>query len=231
MKRKRKRTRAFTLIELLVVIAIIMILAALVFPATAHVKNKAKSAVCLNNLKQWGLALQLFVADNRGRLPNDGWANPIQPQHFERGWYAELPEMLGLPPYMSMPWRTNENADVGRSIFICPSNPRRSNGNYLFHYCLNGLYNGTGNSETHSISALSSPSSLVFLFDNKNLPAVQTSTTSPGNLVHTNLHAQGAQFVFVDGHARHFTNTKYWDFEAGRARTNNPELQWFGHGQ
>ena len=55
--------------------------------------------------------------------------------------------MLKLPAYESMPWRTNADAGVGRSIFICPGNPRRSTGTNLFHYCLNGFYNGTGDAQ------------------------------------------------------------------------------------
>ena len=53
----------FTLIELLVVIAIIAILAALLLPALAKAKSKAQKIQCLNTLKQFGIAAQLYATD------------------------------------------------------------------------------------------------------------------------------------------------------------------------
>ena len=59
----RKR-RGFTLIELLVVIAIIGILAAMVFPVFARARESARKAVCLSNVKNIALAIQMYLADN-----------------------------------------------------------------------------------------------------------------------------------------------------------------------
>ena len=67
--------RAFTLIELLVVIAIIAILASLLLPSLSRAKHAAQAASCLNNLRQWGLATQLFAGDNNDFLPKDGSPN------------------------------------------------------------------------------------------------------------------------------------------------------------
>jgi prepilin-type N-terminal cleavage/methylation domain-containing protein/prepilin-type processing-associated H-X9-DG protein len=66
---KSKVGGAFTLIELLVVIAIITILAALLVPAVSRTKEAGRSAACLSNLHQIGIALQLYVQDNNQRLP------------------------------------------------------------------------------------------------------------------------------------------------------------------
>jgi prepilin-type N-terminal cleavage/methylation domain-containing protein/prepilin-type processing-associated H-X9-DG protein len=61
--------KAFTLVELLVVIALITILAALLFPLLGRAKESGRATVCLSNLHQIGVALQLYVQDNGNRLP------------------------------------------------------------------------------------------------------------------------------------------------------------------
>jgi prepilin-type N-terminal cleavage/methylation domain-containing protein/prepilin-type processing-associated H-X9-DG protein len=69
-RRKVRFPAAFTLIELLVVIALIATLAGLLLPAFGRAKESGRATVCLSNLHQIGVSLQLYTQDNGNRLPS-----------------------------------------------------------------------------------------------------------------------------------------------------------------
>jgi len=214
---KQQLTFAFTLIELLVVIAILSILAGLLLPALGQAKEKGQRIVCLNNLRQWALATHLYTEENEDFLPLDGSNTGTSKTG---AWYIELPRQIGIPDYQQLTWRTNAGIEPTASAWICPTNKRRSNGNNLFHYCLNHRVNGVGiSNEPVKITWIRPLQRVVWLFDNGG----QGAWASQDN-VHSNLHNHGAQILFLDGHAARFNASEYWDFKKNRGRTNNPEI-------
>jgi prepilin-type N-terminal cleavage/methylation domain-containing protein/prepilin-type processing-associated H-X9-DG protein len=106
----RPRAAAFTLVELLAVIAIIGILAALVIVALGKVRSSARQSGCLSNLRQIGVAWQLYLGDHNGRFPEFA---TYQMYYWGGGagtWGGPAPETRPLYPYIS-----------DEKFFRCPS--------------------------------------------------------------------------------------------------------------
>src|SRR4051812_15710273 len=112
---------AFTLIELLVVIAIIAILTAMLLPSLARGKDSAKSASCKNNLRQLGIALELYVSDFE-KYP--GNAAVYSGGSFQGIWGVGL---NWLKPYVGLGAYDPDfrmGASYGpNSVFVCPGRP------------------------------------------------------------------------------------------------------------
>jgi prepilin-type N-terminal cleavage/methylation domain-containing protein len=111
----RRSSRGFTLIELLVVLGIIAVLAGLLMPVLAHGRFRAKVASCVNNYRQWGVAVNLYASsDGRGRLPSSPLAvdKMVQYKALEP-WFVPYGVVTNMEPH-----------GVTVPMWFCPARPR-----------------------------------------------------------------------------------------------------------
>jgi len=147
-----KAQKGFTLIELLVVIAIIAILAAILFPVFAKVREKARQTSCLSNEKQIGLGLIQYVQDNDETYPcavdiwGEGWAGKVYP-------YVKSTGVFGCPDDSTQP----VNGNRARLSYAF-------NGNLFGVAPSIGTYYLSGN-QYPGIPSMTAPASTVMLFE------------------------------------------------------------------
>jgi len=144
--------RAFTLIELLVVISIIAVLAAMLLPALSRAMDAGKTTRCRSNLRQIGVACQMYNEDNNNHLPSA--------YMLGRSYYRRLKDTNCLARYFQTYLPTN-------SVWLCPSgNPAINTNNINYAWTLNSDVV----SETGSQIAFNNATTTAALWDNYCFP-------------------------------------------------------------
>jgi len=165
-----KQNKGFTLIELLIVIAIIAILAAMLLPVLSMAREKARQAVCMNNLKQIGLAYAMYANDYNDSLPplvcfaGGVWSNPGYCSNGLWAWGLWGASYYGELGYLIQGYTAGHAKYINNpEVFYCPdgvdgsywkqcnlayfyaSFESQTNGGELFsNYTVNGNYNTGG---------------------------------------------------------------------------------------
>ena len=146
-----KRRSGFTLIELLAVISIILILAGLILPGAFKAKEQAKTVTCLNNLRQIGIALKLYVDENNSLFPPNevqetnglvkvAWAalGGYDPKEEFLKWFPSA-GVRPLRDYLKPSEVYRCPVDQGQERIICPQNVSSKPSNFAtignsYHY-------------------------------------------------------------------------------------------------
>jgi prepilin-type N-terminal cleavage/methylation domain-containing protein/prepilin-type processing-associated H-X9-DG protein len=216
-----KFSRGFTLIELLVVIAIISIIAAILFPVFASVREKARATACLNNCKQLGMAEMQYIQDNDETFWN-------QPDNGDGGpFYSDL-----LMPYIKSAgvFRCPDSTvNTTAANLILPANHTVPTYPVQYGFADPGIHSHFDFSTyddlaPYTLAQINEPSKVVLLTDagfywNVNVcepdpdkpngkgsfyfaQGDPKSTTQENVSLGQPLHQGGMNFVYADGHAK-----------------------------
>jgi len=224
--RRKFRVTAFTLIELLVVIAIIAILAAMLLPALAKAKKKAQQTQCLNNLKQFGLAIQMYANDFNDHLPYPNWGITGSPGASAPGWLYK-PLAANPPPIALNPILTYQNGLLwpylkNINVYWCPADAATTNLGYgigsgstysqradkMSTYMMNGAACGfAGQIPAYKLTQISKLGAILWEPNDRNADgSYNTGAYNDGGNFPSategpgTLHDPGSVVLYLDGH-------------------------------
>jgi len=240
MKTKAIRRQGFTLIELLVVIAIIAILAAILFPVFAKVREKARQIACASNEHQIGFAILAYTEDYDETLPlanyiptpyvvANGYANwQYEVDPYVKGGYPEGNDELDgreLSVWFCPDWAaTNDifwNTAGGPAAGVAPSTatPSKSyllNENYAGAYVPYGTPNPNFAKPSATLAQIKSPSQTVLVAEGRGNTVNTSGNDTPGADTSTA--------------ATSVATTDYGGYVSGRTRHNGGSNYLFNDG-
>ena len=204
------RRPAFTLIELLVVITFILILAALIMVGAKGFRERAQAITCAQNLRQIGVGLRLFIAENDGRFPDGSADVSWTPKGM--CWYDAAAQKMGRE-YVQY-----HQGDPLPKVFGCPSGHGKAyepDWPYSGDYAANFRLGNQG--DVITLTSLNHPSETPYVQDT----VMQnqwgewifgSGFPKTNGQAFSDRHGGRGNILWVDGHVSSFTYAEYMDF-------------------
>ncbi len=199
--------KGFTLIELLTVIAIIGILAAILIPVVGRVRESARAAQCMSNIRQVSVAMLAYSDENNGVLPTSGGLDGGDGEKEDTDWILwrgydpddiEKIRRSAIVPYLG--------GSFSPDIYRCPSDDDYMSRTYKFSFTLNRALGERNpnfswaqlNGRVHSVAH---PSLIILLAEEDN-PNDSSAVLHAADDRLTDRHGGRGHVSFVDGHVR-----------------------------
>lgn len=194
----RPRADAFTLIELLVTISIVALLAALSVGAYSQMVSTRNLVESSSRLRQWGVALGSYLAENDGALPRRGQGmQPVTQLDRPEDWFNALPPFLGQPGYGELVRTGRRPRANDRSIFVRPG-AKDPGGAAFLSYGMNMNLSPWNLPSPTKLATIERPATTVFLAESPGAYASTYPSARPYGCVAP--HNGKGGILFLDGH-------------------------------
>lgn len=228
---KHQPATGLTILELLVTVTVLTLLAGLLLPAVLQARAAARRTACQSNLRQWGLAVQMYADTHDGRLPYRGQG--IQPTTLlnrPNDWFNALPPLMEHPPYAELDARSQQPHAGQWSVWICPEaepiepiEPIRIDQPTFFAYGMNMALSTPYNGRPDHIEKVGPQQTMVFMADGFGPFCSVLPSTEPYSPVARHI-GNTLNIAFLDGRVEAYTGE---EVGCGSGDPARPEIRWF----
>ena len=225
--RRGQAAGGFTLVELLVVIGLISVLIGLILSVMAKARRAANALACEANLRQWGMATQMYAGENHGSLPRRGQGvGPTFQIDRPTDWFNALPPILKMTPYMDLVSADQIVRPPGSSLWLC----REANdlpGSFYWSYGMNmalSVWDASENQgQPDKITGVGDTATMVLFTDAPGNYCSVIPSETPGGYNPVPRHDGYVNICFLDGHVEAISGS-YIGCDTGLVE--HPDVRW-----